>query len=574
VPVIGSSFTINASTRTFSTNFSSTTIQTNATIGGSATNLFLHLISSVPSGPVRISMPATNQVAIEGALNQAMTASLLTNWGSISYATQAVTAAFTVRVPMSSEPTATNRVRFSSWLVDALRDYPTNSLPGNTFALTNFLNKTNGAQSITGANVYTGANVFSNSAQSIVGGIVSNAALIGGNITNSGANVYRGTNTFGTLFVTNFSGVGSASISNLSAIGQTLAYSFDNRNVEIGLYAGATSSIGGSVVIGLSSTSSVNYGVAIGYQAETQSNAVNSIAIGYSPSALGLQTIAMGRNAMAGILAQDSVVIGRNAQATNGFYAVAIGPLAFADALSGFAMGYNAKASNAYAMAFGYNVRTTDTNQIRLGDSSYIASFPGAAAFSNAVYVGSAERDSLPTSMTAAVILKNGTAATAEPTNAAALNSVSGALRYRQSGETTGTNNYVHNRTDSVTGSGTDYSLTTTYALVDFSGTDPEFNTLPTSGTYLVMAQVTFNCGANSGDDFAFKFYNATAASDVSNSEVQIDGDGHNGIHPVTVQAVITITTPSRIQLYGKNNTANRGSVTSTLTKLTYVRLY
>jgi hypothetical protein len=553
---IGSTYTFNASTRTFATNFSSTTIQTNATIGGTATNLFLHLISSVPSGPVRISMPATNQVAIEGALNQAITASLLTNWGSIAYSTQAVQAAFSVRVPMSAEPTATNRVRFSSWLIDALRDYPTNSFPGTAFALTNFLSTTNNGRTISGSNTFTGANVFSNSGQSIVGGTISNAVFVGGNITNSGANVYRGTNTFGTIAGTNGNILNGLTVGQLIATNGAQLYQSNNTQVVIGLGADAGNTTN-SIAIGQGAIAGAFNAIAMGNGTEAQ--ATNSIAIGREATTVFTGGIAIGSGSYSG-----------NTNAT------ALGFAASAAGSDSIAIGISATADQNNSIVIGNNLTSTDTNQVLIGGAGVSLAIPGTASFSNTVVIGTAERYTSPTGFTYGLQMLNGTGASADPTNAAVINSVSGSLRYRTSGsnEGSGTNNYLHNRTAEVIGSGSDYSLTTSYALVDFGGTDVEFNTLPTAGTYLLTATVAVNVGNTTGDDFSFKFYNATDAADVANSEQVFDGTGHSGILQLTLSTVVSATGPKRIQIYGKNGTANRGSVTAIYTKAIYVRLY
>ena len=63
--------------------------------------------------------------------------------------------------------------------------------------------------------------------------------------------------------------------------------------------------------------------------------------------------------------------------------------------------------------------------------------------------------------------------------------------RSSASSEGAGQVNRVHNRAAEVVGSGSDYALTGSTAQIDFGGTDAEFNTLPTAGTYLVTAVVT-----------------------------------------------------------------------------------
>lgn len=128
------------------------------------------------------------------------------------------------------------------------------------------------------------------------------------------------------------------------------------------------------------------------------------------------------------------------------------------------------------------------------------------------------------------------------------------------------------NATD--TGGTTDYTMTNTYAKVEF-GTDDMEVTLPTAGTYLIFATI---CGINDSGgtrQWSFKFFDATTPGDVPNSEtfkLMTDNPVENGNF---IQAIYTTTADNiLVQLYAVTGTA---TATQTLlfsgTRLSYIRL-
>jgi hypothetical protein len=123
-----------------------------------------------------------------------------------------------------------------------------------------------------------------------------------------------------------------------------------------------------------------------------------------------------------------------------------------------------------------------------------------------------------------------------------------------------------------VLGSGTDYTLAGAYATVDFGTQDPDFNALP-AGTWLIFAEVAFQGGATTGDDYWFRLYNATAGSAVSGSETHVEVSLSNGHEQAHIMMPVTITTDSRIYLQAYNATAVRGTVTSTRTRMSALRI-
>lgn len=123
----------------------------------------------------------------------------------------------------------------------------------------------------------------------------------------------------------------------------------------------------------------------------------------------------------------------------------------------------------------------------------------------------------------------------------------------------------------SATGAGTDYTLTAASARIDFGTTDAEV-TLPTAGTYLLTAHVQLD-GVPQAHEVRLKFYNNTDASDVG-VERQHTSQPGEGFVSITMTDVITVPASKLIQIYGFNFSGGAGTVTSTRTKISSVRLY
>lgn len=175
---------------------------------------------------------------------------------------------------------------------------------------------------------------------------------------------------------------------------------------------------------------------------------------------------------------------------------------------------------------------------------------------------------------TGVVQLSNGTDPGANPTNAIKQWAVSGEWQYRTSAssEGAGQTNRVHNRAESVTGAGTNYTLTTTLARIDFGTTDPEI-TVPTAGTYLIMGHVQFVSNVASTNDFHFaRLRNSTDSVDVGTFVAVSLGSSAWG--RVTLTSIVTVSASKTFQLWAANGIAARGEVQSDYTSIKYVRLY
>jgi hypothetical protein len=127
-------------TRTFTNNISATattSILTNSTAAGSATNLWTALGRAAVAGGQIYTVSGTN-VFIRAALNQAIAATLAGEWGAVTYTTNTITNAYAFRVPMEVEH-ATNRTNIASMAVSGLSSYSTQAFATNSTALSNFL---------------------------------------------------------------------------------------------------------------------------------------------------------------------------------------------------------------------------------------------------------------------------------------------------------------------------------------------------------------------------------------------------------------------------------------------------
>lgn len=122
---------------------------------------------------------------------------------------------------------------------------------------------------------------------------------------------------------------------------------------------------------------------------------------------------------------------------------------------------------------------------------------------------------------------------------------------------------------------GTDYSMAAGYAKLDFGASDLEV-TLPVAGTYLLLANLQGINNSGALRQWDFKFYNSTAAADVSEGEHNraVQDLGVN-VQQVTLLGLVTTTVVNEvIQIYAKSSSA---AATQTIfqanSRLIYVRL-
>ena len=222
-PAVGATLTNAADVRTWTNSLSATTIQTNTTIGGSATNLYTALVSFGAANVLAVAQTGTNEVTVYGKLGSALSYGLSSGWGSVSYSTNTATNSFALRVPYAVETTA-NRAVAATNLLDLFRQHATSGAALATDAwLTNFVNRT-GAQTVSAPLNLTGASTASDLTVSNLKGTANALAGTSGAMTNTNSTIL--TLSGGTATITNATAitatVGSGHVTNLFATNATV----------------------------------------------------------------------------------------------------------------------------------------------------------------------------------------------------------------------------------------------------------------------------------------------------------------------------------------------------------------
>jgi hypothetical protein len=126
---------------------------------------------------------------------------------------------------------------------------------------------------------------------------------------------------------------------------------------------------------------------------------------------------------------------------------------------------------------------------------------------------------------------------------------------------------------EQVAGAGTDYTLTGATARVDFGTTDAEV-TLPTAGTYLLIATVQMQGDASgAGDEVRIKLRNSTDGADVG-IERSVTTHVASTFETCDLMELVTVTAAKTIQLFAFNATSARGLILAAKTAIRYVRLF
>jgi hypothetical protein len=181
-----------------------------------------------------------------------------------------------------------------------------------------------------------------------------------------------------------------------------------------------------------------------------------------------------------------------------------------------------------------------------------------------------------PSGAAGCLMLASGTGPTGDPTSSQCTiwSDSSNGLQYRNgvSNEGAGQANHVHNRASSQVGAGTDYSCTTSLAEVTFGTTNPSIS-LPTAGTYLLSVAFEIVTGGSANDDYAYELYNHTDTATIGISRTSTNF-GANVTRSLNVSELVTITASKTVTFRAANLTGARGTITSTQTKISYIRLY
>lgn len=132
----------------------------------------------------------------------------------------------------------------------------------------------------------------------------------------------------------------------------------------------------------------------------------------------------------------------------------------------------------------------------------------------------------------------------------------------------------VTNTNAVVTGGATDYTITDSYAKVDFGATDMEA-VLAIAGTYLFMVNISLFNNSASTRSYDFKLVNFDTGLDVANSESSDTFLDSPNLRLFTLIAIVTTSVDGQtIQLYGKSSSAAANQeVRFAQSRLMYVKL-
>jgi hypothetical protein len=130
------------------------------------------------------------------------------------------------------------------------------------------------------------------------------------------------------------------------------------------------------------------------------------------------------------------------------------------------------------------------------------------------------------------------------------------------------------NTNDTDVGTGTDYTMTATYARVDFGGDDMEV-TLPTVGVYFVYVTVAGVQNSSSQRRWSLKLFDFTNTLDVPETETvksMTVSSISNGMHLLAI--VTTVIPNTLIQLYAESSAAEATQrIEFTGSRMTYIKL-
>jgi hypothetical protein len=562
-----------------------TQILIGASIGANATNLYSHL-ASTPFASTTLVRSGTNAVRLIATDGTAVTASLTGTWGEITYATNATTSAKVLRIPLSIE-SASVQTNLATLLVEEVFNTPLSqvAIGASSTVLANFVD-TSENQTVGGVKTFTGNNVHSGSSQRYEGGSVSNVTArvvkVPYATTYTGLWFYDNGGNLATAIVPDTLGIPSLYEHVIASDTFTTAHAVTPQDQHIlnvlsgdyryGKFSGENSWTGTNTFSRITNSTIVNSTIT----GTTFSGTIGTLANGTITS----PTIQSGVNRVAAfqsyINSSSNLELGSAAEvvspSTSG---VAVGENASVAADDGTALGSGATADYANSTAIGAGATTTAANQVRLGTSSEYVSAPNDVHVADNLSVGSAAK-TFVASLAKGIELTDGTAASANPSAGAAIWSASGSLQYRTSGssEGDGGTKYMHNRAAETIGSGSAYTLTGSYALLNF-GSTPLTISLPTAGTYRIAGIVCYTeSGAGGGDQVYFHFYNSTDASTISGSERSIGDVAASQTSQIVLENIVTVTGAKTIQVRGYNATSARGSTIAGLSSLNYIRLF
>jgi len=570
VPNNNDALTFRGNTRTFKTTVTSsaTQILIGASAAETANNFVAHL-AAYPFSNTAIQQINTTNVHVIADVDLTVTASVSGTWGTVTVTTTTLTQR-PLALPFATERTAT-RTNDANDLILAF-NYASSAFAANVAALSNYVNASV-AQTISAGHTFSGAVTFSSASARFNNGSLSNVV-----VTNSVAHFTTAyidsLKSYGPIYISNaipalnFFTVGGTSnekSSYISTYGDQwkLIFASDDGATQNDVYiidrAGATPT---SISL---YTKLLPYATGIGIDGGLWTNGVstNSIA-GLSAAYITASPAAMTFSDSGGT-ADDKVT---KLLADDDAFAIQF--LTDAGSIASQPIRIPKVAGVAQSIDISALLNAANGAFIQGG----ILEAEENAFFLGVVTSGSLS-NALASGLASGFYAVDGTSPSGDPSTGGVLYSSSGAFKYRTSGSSEGSGGtfFLHNRTSTTICAGTDYTLTSSTAAVDFGTTDPTF-TAPTAGTYFIWADVGIEAGGTGADTYQAKLRNTTAGSDLTANDQKITNLGASEFGSMKLICTATLAASDVVALYAHNNTAARGTVNSARTRIGYVRLY
>jgi hypothetical protein len=566
-PVDGNTLVVQGTTKTFKTTVTSpsTQIEIGASAAATAANILAHYdeyrLTSIY--PIEDSATATRLYLVASQVDLVMTGSMSGSWGTVDVSITSLVSSPLV-LPLELEPATQERTNAANYVITGIVNFASTNFPATTPALVYFVSTTE-AQNI------TGAKTFQNSGNLFDGGRITNM---------TGAD-------FDAIWTGLLNSAGNITITNTTP--RLILFDSDAGSNE--KYSVVTAG-SGEFQINLYNDAFSTFNTA--FQIRRTGNTVDDLYFGAPLDVTGGATFA---GTVTAPIVSSTNLTGVLTNANAYLYSLWVSNIFMAPGGNGFWITNTSPTISLYEsdaptdekmwklIAGGGNLMLQTRSDSGLGSTTIFTIERDGFSTVNFIMEGgfTAQTANVLNELVASTVyassqifsplavLTNTTSSGTDPANGVKLFAVSGEGFYREVGS--GGDRRIHNTASQSVGAGTDYPFTTSYAQVTF-GSGGNTLTLPTAGTYLVTADVAIEAGATANAVFAAKLYNATTASDITNSERQVSNIPASKRGQVQLQNIVTVSAGATLHLYGKNLTDATGSIDSVETKLSYVRLY
>jgi hypothetical protein len=579
-PADADSLTVNGATMTFKSSVTtpSTQVAIGATTSDTANNLLSHIVNYPLTGISPAALNGTNIYLVGDVLNFVITASKVGSWGTLTVTPNSIVIRPMI-LPLSAVTPLTFRTNLANWTVLGLRDYTGTNFPAGIPLFTNYVDVSS-PKNITASWLSSGAVIFSNILQRWDGGDLTNAWAKKIFLKNDGAHPNG-------IMLYNISAV-RAGIAAPDASGFLTHYDGsggETPSTPFGTTALATTSgtyLWRALADGrYGQLQATNYWTGTSNWFTTLLRAENFQGIITNTTGGFTNVYWSGALSGSGFLeisnAAPTIYLSETGQtADKGRWRMKVDNKvleidqltdAGAVAYTPFSINYNVTPPTVAIAGFFADGNASIDQTLTVNGSSQLF---------GKVYVGANAAPTDATGITLGLgLLTSSTTASADPAFGTAFWTYGGEAFYRTptTSEGGGQNNRIHNRGEQSFGGGSAYSLTTSYAEVTFGSTFRVV--LPSAGTYLLQAALAVDADATTGlDSILGKFRNFSDSTDVTSSERTIAYVPNGKRGQLVLQNIITVSASKDIRVHAKNATSARGSIASTESSISYVRLY